>query len=208
MDRHHSRTIAPKPPCRELALNGDSDELAEIVDVASLSAKPISFGRGTSVRGRGNALTNVTVDQEFPNSTAPLDDDLQTIRRTLWILNATLDSLIKKIEMMSDQSGMRVEKDLVDRAVHTRDRLAEEGFALEGKKILGWRPARWKCARLRARAVRAERHAAISMSNASASLSRALDAVLQYARARAKADESRTNVTRSSTPRSSSEADE
>ena len=75
---------------------------------------------------------------------------------------------------------------MLDRSVRTCDGLAKDGVALKGKKILGCWPARWKCARLRARAVRAERHAAVAMNNASDSLGHAFEAVLQYAYARLK----------------------
>ena len=59
---------------------------------------------------------------------------------------------------------------------------------------MGW-PARWNRARLRARADRAERRAAVAMNKASVALSDAFEAVLQAACARIKADEACRNIT-------------
>jgi hypothetical protein len=137
----------------------------------------------------------------FASFSAPLNDQLRAIRRKLWIFNATLDSLLAKIEMAHHPSTVRIESDMLDRSAHTCDRLANDGVALKSKKILGCWPARWKRARLRARAVRAERHAAAAMNNASDSLGHAFEAVQQYARARAKADESCRNIIRTTSSR-------
>ena len=89
---------------------------------------------------------------------------------------------------------------MFDQSVHTCDGLARDGVTLKSKKVLSCWPAKWKSARLRARAIRAERHAAVAMNNASASLRDAFEAVLQYACARAKADDYCRNITRAPTP--------
>ena len=198
MERHHSKTIAPTPVCRELPSNRDSDEMAGIVVGDARSAAPTKFGPSTSDRGRGSPSASDSVDQGLSDFSAPLNDQLRAIRRKLWILNATLDSLPTMIEMAYQQSAESVEREVHDRSVPTCDGLANEGFTLKGKKILGSWSARWKCARLRARALRAERHAAAAMNNASNSLGHAFEAVQQYARARAKADESCRNIIRTS----------
>jgi hypothetical protein len=199
MERHHSKTIAPTPVCREIPSNRDPDEMAGIVVGDARSAAPTKSGPSTSDRGRGSPSTSDSIDHGLSDFSAPLNDQLRAIRRKLWILNATLDSLPTKIEMAYQQSAESVE--MLDRSVHTCDGLANEGFTLKGNKILGSWPARWKCARLRARAARAERRAAVAINNLSDSLGRARETVQQYARARAKADESCRNVIRTSSSR-------
>jgi hypothetical protein len=199
--RHHSKTIARIPVCRDLTSNRDSDEIDGIVVGDARSAAPTKVGPSTSGRDRGNPSTSQSVDKRLSDFSAPLNDHLRAIRRKLWIFNATLDSLPTTIEMAYQQSAECVEREMLDRSVHTCDGLANEGFALKGKKILESWPARWKRARLRARAVRAERHAAVAMNNASDSLGHAFEAVQQYARARAEADESCRNIIRTSASR-------
>ncbi len=207
MERHLSKTIAPTPVCRELPSNRDSDEMAGILVGDARSAAPMKFGPSSSDRGRGNPSTSDSVDQGLSDFSAPLNDQLRAIRRKLWVFTATLESLRAKIEMAYHPSGARIESDTLDRSVHTCDGLANDGFALQGKRILASWPARWKCVRLRARAVRAERQAAVAMNNASASLSHAFEAVLEYTLARAKADESCRNITRTSPSRDCNQGD-
>ena len=200
MERHNSRTIAPTTVCRELLSNCNSDEMAGIVVGDARSAAPTRSGLSTSDRGRGIAPTSDSVQQDLSEFSAPLDDQLRAIRRKLWIFNTTLNSLPAKIQMACRQSGEWVETEVLDRSVHTCDGLAKGGVALKSKKVLSYSPADWKCARLRARAIRAERHAAVAMNNASASLRDAFEAVLQYACARAQADDYCRNINRTPTP--------
>ena len=150
---------------------------------------------------RHHSKTNESVEQGLSDLSALLNDQLRAIRRKLWIFNTSLDSLPAKIEMAYYQSGGWVEREKLDRSVHTCDELAKDGVVLKGKKVLNCWPTKWKCARLRARAVRAERHAAVAIKSASASLSDAFEALLQYACACAKADEYRRNITRTPTRR-------
>ena len=132
---------------------------------------------------------------------APLNDQLRAIRRKLWIFNATLDSLPTKIELAYQRSAECVERAMLDRSVHTCDGLANEGFTLQGKKILGCLACQMEVRQAPARAVRAERHAAVALNNASASLSHAFEAVQEYAGARAKADMVSRNIARTPTAR-------
>jgi hypothetical protein len=137
MERHHSKTIAPTPVCRELPSNRDSDEMAGIVVGDARSAAPTKFCPSTSDRGRGNPSTSDSVDQGLSDFSAPLNDQLRAIRRKLWIFNATLDSLLTRFEMSYEQSAECVGREMLDRSVHTCDGLATEGLTLKGKKILG-----------------------------------------------------------------------
>ncbi len=201
MVRHRSRTIAPTLDCRELPSNCNSDEMAGIVVGDAPSAAPTKSGPSQSDRSRTSASTRDSVDQGLSDFSAGLNDQLRAIRRKLWIFNATLNALLAKIEIAYHPSAVRSESDMLDRSAQNCDRLGKDGVALKGKTILGCWPARWKCARLRARAVRAERRAAVAMNDASTALSQAFEAVLQYACACAEADESCMNITHTPTPR-------
>jgi hypothetical protein len=131
----------------------------------------------------------------------PLRIPLGAIRRKLWILNTKLQSLPAKIELIYRQSGEWVNVDGLERCMHDGVGLAKE--RLNGRRGLGCWPAKWNRARLRARADRAERRAAVAMNKASVSLSDAFEAVLQAACARIRADEACRNITETPTPRRS-----
>ncbi len=137
MERHHSKTITPTPVCRELPSNLDSDEMAGIVVGNSHSAAPTKFGPSTNDRGRGNRSTCDSVEQGLFDFSAPLNGQLRAIRRKLWIFNVTLDSLPTTTETAYQQSAECVEREMLDRSVHTCDGFANEGFTLKGKKMLG-----------------------------------------------------------------------
>ncbi len=107
------------------------------------------------------------------------------LRRKLWILNARLHSLPAKVELVYRQSGEWVHVDEFEPC--TRDGVGLAKKLLRGGKGLGCWPAKWNCARLRARADRAERRAVVAMNRASDSLSEAFEAVQQAACARIKA---------------------
>ena len=79
--------------------------MAGIVVGDAHSAAHTKFGPSTSDRGRGNPSTSDSVDQGLSDFSAPLNDQLRAIRRKLWILNAKLQSLPAKIEMIYRQSG-------------------------------------------------------------------------------------------------------
>jgi hypothetical protein len=185
MERHRSRTIAPKPVRRGFLSDRDWDKCAEIISVDAWSAAPMTSGRSTRDGGGVTTPESDCTDQGVARRTDPARDQVQAIRRSLWILSATLESLPAKIELACRRSGAVAGRDGLDQPQHTRDvRLRLKALGALG----GWR-ARWKCARLRSRANRAERRAAVAIRDASASFGAALEAVLHAAVARAKADQ-------------------
>jgi hypothetical protein len=116
-----------------------------------------------------------------------LRDQLVAIRRRLWIVNATLESLPAKIEQ-SYRNRSVIAGVEPSQFRNGSDMLSAERRAFEHQKAAGWW-ARWKATRLRARASRAEARAAAALYDASVSFGEALEAVLQAAVARVKADE-------------------
>jgi hypothetical protein len=142
----------------------------------------------------------------LPHCSIPLRTPLGAIRRKLWILNTTLQSLPAKIESTYRQSGEAVYVGGLEQCMHDGVGVAEE--RLNGRRVLrGWL-ARWNCARLRARADQAERHAIVAMNKASVSLSDAFEAVVKAACARNRADEACRNSTENPTPQRLSYGDE
>jgi hypothetical protein len=142
-------------------------------------------------RGRnGTGFDGPARDHEGENFFIPSDslrDQLVAIRRRLWIVNATLESLPAKIEQTyRNRSKIAGAGPTQDQNVS--DTLCTERQALESQKVVGWW-VRWKLARLRARARRAEARAAAALYDASVSFGEALEAVMHAAAARVKADE-------------------
>ena len=120
-----------------------------------------------------------------------LRDQLLAIRRRLWIVNATLESLPAKIEQTYRQRSVIAVGDESAQRRKNSDTILDEAVGLEtDKAAVGWW-ARCKLARLRSRASRAEARAAAALYDASVSFGEALEAVLQAAVARVKADEAR-----------------
>ncbi len=116
-------------------------------------------------------------------------DQLQAIRRRLWILSATLEYLPAKIELAYRARIEVAGRDGTDHSRPISDQPSDGPPVVKAPAALrGWL-ARWKLARLRARADRAERRAAAAIGDASASFAQALQAVLLAAIARVKADE-------------------
>jgi hypothetical protein len=111
-----------------------------------------------------------------------------------------------EIELIYRQSGEWVNVDGLERCMHDGVGLANE--RLNHRRGFGCWPARWNRARLRARADRAERLAVVAMNKASVSLSDAIEAVLQAACARNRADEASRNITEAPAPRCSGSGDE
>jgi hypothetical protein len=111
-------------------------------------------------------------------------DQLQAARRKLWILGARLSCLPAKIEIACRMNGLAPGADGPEQPWH----LAKEMPASKLEMALCGSLDRWKLARLRLRANRAERRSATAIRRASASFSAALDSVLSAAVARAKAD--------------------
>jgi hypothetical protein len=118
-----------------------------------------------------------------------LRDQLQTIRRRLWILNATLESLLAKFEVAYRMKSEVAGRDGSNAPRYTADAAGNKRLTLKAKGTLGGWWARWRLVRLRSRADRAERRAVVAIHDASASFGAALDAVLHAAIARVEADE-------------------
>jgi hypothetical protein len=200
MERHQASTIDP-PPVRQRSLSDrDWDKCGGTISVDAWSAA--SMISGASPRDGGVTTSGRdSVDSGICRPSDSLRNRLQAIRRRLWILNATLESLPAKVELVSRQSGVLAGEYGPDQRQDTRDEPGDERLALKGEGALsGWR-ARWKLARLRSRADRAERRAAVAIHDASASFGAALEAVLHAAIARVKADEAGLNSCRPPTSR-------
>ena len=180
MERHHPRTIAPTPVCRELPSRCNSDEMVGFGGGDALR-RATRFGPSKSDQGCANSSTSASVDQGLSDFSAPLNDQLRSIRRKLWILNATLDSLLAKVELGYHPSAY-ADRQRRARPVSAYIRSSRQGWARarahEDFRVLA---SQMEVCAAPARAVRAERHAAVAMNNASASLSQALEAALQYA---------------------------
>jgi hypothetical protein len=115
----------------------------------------------------------------------PLGEQLLSIRRWLWILSSTLESLPAKIEL-----AYRVRRGAgTDQPERFPNASAHEWMVPEFEGSSGSWWASRKLARLRSRADRAERRAAAAIRDASGSFGTALEAALQAAVARLRADE-------------------
>ena len=140
-------------------------------------------GTGLKSPGSDTAAEGLFVPSES------LRDQLVAIRRRLWIVNATLESLPSKIEQTYRQRSAIAVGDESDQRRKNSDTILDEAAALERHQAAAGWWARWKLARLRTRALRAEARAAAALHDASVSFGAALEAVLQAAVARVKADE-------------------
>jgi hypothetical protein len=127
--------------------------------------------------------------EDFFMSSGPLRDQLVAIRRRLWIVNATLESLPAKIEQAYRQRSTSAVGDESAQSRETCDTILDHAVGLEAHKAAAGWWARWKLSRLRSRASRAEARAAAALYDASVSFGEALEAVMQAAVARVKADE-------------------
>jgi hypothetical protein len=78
-------------------------------------------------------------------------DQLQVIRRSLWILSARLEVLPAKIELAYRRRRELTSGDRPDRLGHSSKVSGDERPATQGPAGGGWR-ARWRLARLRSRA--------------------------------------------------------
>ncbi len=123
------------------------------------------------------------------NRSNSLRDQLPAIRRRLWILNATLESLPAKIELAYRLRSEVANGDGPDQPWNRPDACGNQRLTFKAKRAIGGWWARWKLARLRSRADWAERRAVIAIHDASNSFSSALDAVLHAAIARVTADD-------------------
>jgi hypothetical protein len=153
---------------------------------------------GSSPNDRGARETPVknSVNPGVFRTSDPIWDQLLAIRRRLWILSATLESLPAKIELAirkTSDAACRAEPDL---SWGTPNASSDEWLARDSDGSGGSWWAERKRARLRSRADRAERRAAAAIQEASVSFGQALEAVLQAAVARVKADEACSSLGR------------
>jgi hypothetical protein len=154
-------------------------------------------GRDAILRSSGTGPGLTTPKIPAPNSSAEgvfvpsesLRDQLLAIRRRLWIVNATLESLPAKIEQTYSRRSSILGGASSSRVRNTSNPPCQEVPAREPHEVAGGCWARWRRAKLRSRASRAERLAAAALYNASISFGDALEAVLRAAVARVKADE-------------------
>jgi hypothetical protein len=198
MEQHQS-TTTDLPPDRAgyLSDRGWDKSVASTWVEASLAA-PVSLGRESR---NGGGVNTTEMDSVDPGGFRPdfARDRLQAIRRGLWIMSATLESLPAKIKSAYHTRGELVGRDGPVQPSPTSNESSAGPLIVKAQATLrGW-PARWKIARLKARAVRAERRAAAAIGDASASFGEALEAVLHAAIARVKADEACLNTLRPST---------
>jgi len=189
MERYQSTTINP-PPVRQTSLSDrDWDKCGLPISVGAWCAASMNSGSSSRDGGGVKASARDSADQGVSHRSDLLRDQRQAIRRRLWILNATLESLPAKIELACGQSGVLAGMHGPDQPQHAGDEPGDLLPVLRAEVTLGGWRARWKLARLRSRADRAERRATVAIQNASASCGAALEAVLHAAIARGKADE-------------------
>ena len=106
---------------------------------------------------------------------------LRVLHRRLWILNATFESFLARVEWAS-----RRDDDGSDDTA-TAERLSGRTSPRE-RATMADLPARWRLARLRSRADRAEARAAVAIERAAATLALADAAVRDATEARARTD--------------------
>ena len=189
MERHPSRT-----PDLPTDLHESLSDRDRVRSGGSISAQERCIGAmnsGTSP-GDEDAIKTWVRDSMNPGLFRCINlpwDQLQAIRRRLWILSATLDSLNVKIERAYYQRGDEDGGAGPDQPRHSPDASDREWLAPQSEEIVASFWARRKLARLRSRADRAERRAAAAIQDVSASCDAAVEAVLHSAVARLKADE-------------------
>jgi hypothetical protein len=188
MELSQSKVISPQSVRSGFLSDRDWDKCAGIISVDAWSVA--SMDSGLRNRDGGGVKTSATnsVDRGVSQCPDHRRHQLQAVRRRLWILSATLESLPAKIELAGRTSGVLAEGDGPDQAQHGRGEPGDLGMARKADGILGGWWARWRLAWLRSRADRAERSAAVAIHDASASFGAALEAVLHAAVARVKAD--------------------
>jgi hypothetical protein len=144
-----------------------------------------------SARGEGgiDSPERGSSDKDVFLPSDSLRGQLQAIRRRLWILNATLESLPAKIELACRKGPEVVGGDRPKEPGHSPDVSDGERVAPKAGGAIGRRWARLKLAGLRSKADRAERRAAVAINDAYASFGTALESVRLAAIARVKADE-------------------
>jgi hypothetical protein len=189
MERHQSRTIAPKPVRRGFLSDRDWDKCAEIISADAWFAAAMNSGPSPREGGGVEASARDSMEESVTHRSLAMGDQLQAIRRRLWILSATLESLSAKIELAIRKKSEVAGGDGPGRLRHSPDAPYDERLALPSAGFVASWWARRRLARLRSRADRADRRAAVAINDASASFSAVLGAVLEAAIARVKADE-------------------
>lgn len=193
MERHQSRTTDLPPARRGSSSDRDWDTCGASLSVEAWTAAALTSGPASR---KGGGIQPSGRDSVEPGVCRPSDslrEQLQAIRRRLWIVNGALESLSAKIELAHRRRCEVAGPDGPDLSRHSSNPLGDERLAPQSEGLVGRWWARRKLAWLRSRADRAERRAAAAISGASVSFGTALEAVLQAAIARVKADEACLN---------------
>ena len=161
-----------------------------------ISGRVSREGGGASSPGRDPVETGIRRPCDS------LREQLQVIRRGLWIVNARLESLSVRLALAHHQRREATGKIGHDLSRPSTDPLGDERLVSRSQGLLGRWWARRRQARLNSRARRAERRAVAAISDASVSINTALEAVLHAAFARVRAEEAYLNSGLSTTPRS------
>ncbi len=187
-------------PVREPANAGKLEfvdmHLSRVTQAALISGQLSSEGGDADSQGR---------DPVKPGICRPfnsLREQLQIIRRRLWIVNATLESLSSRSVLAHCRRREATGENGHDLSRPSTDPLGDDRLVFQSQGLLGRWWARRKHARLNARARRAERRAIAAISDASVSINTALQAVLQAAFARIRAEEACLNSGLSTAPQS------
>jgi hypothetical protein len=189
MECHRSRTSDLPHGSDELWWDREWDECEGSISVDARPAAATIPCPSPHDGGRVKTSGKDSADWAAFCPSRPLHEQLQAIRRRLWILNATLESLAAKIELADRRRSEVAGGDGPDQPRHSPDASGDERKVLNGGGAVGGWRARWKLARLRSRADRAGRRAAVAINDASTSFGLALKAVRDASIAREKADE-------------------
>ncbi len=183
MERQQARSIDPRRVRHGYLSHPDSDKCVGIISVDAWSALPANSRPIPGYVGSQTARRD-SLDQDLRGRSGPSWNQLQAVRRKLWILGARLECLPAKIELACRKNGLSTG----DGEPEQRRHAGNVPLATNTHGVLGRWLARWKLARLQSRASRAERRSAAAISAASAWFAAALDAVLEAAVSRAMAD--------------------
>jgi hypothetical protein len=189
MERHQPSTSDPQPARRGFLASRDWDRFVGSTSVDAWSVAPMNSGPSLCDGDDVATVGRESSDHRDCHRSDPVWAQLQAIRRSMWILNATLESLPAKIELARWTSAGVTGRDGFVQLRHTHRQPGDDPSALEAERAKGGWRTRWKLARLQARADRAERRAAVAVRYASASYSAAFEALLRAATARAIADQ-------------------
>jgi hypothetical protein len=184
MERYQARTT-DLPPVRQEPVS----DHGECISALARRIVTINSGSSPSDRGAVKGPKKDSVDPDVFRTLDPLWDQVLAIRRRLWILSATLESLPTKIEQAYRKSSGVAGGAQPDHPWRSPSPSGHGWLSPDSEGFVGSWWAKRKLARLRSRADRAERRAAAAIREASESFGTALEAALQAAVARLKADE-------------------